>query len=274
MLAVLPAIAVAALAPVSVTMSSGPVTATLSASGAVSGTTISGATAIRVRISHGGLVAFDGPLVPCRFGCETRDPTGAHLAELRLADLDADGDPEVLVDRSDGFSPCCTLETAILHRNPLTGAYGELDRHWGAGYRLADLDGDGRAELVTSDLRFYQRFAPRLVGFQLPMKILQLRPPTLVDVTRVHPAAVRRHAASLRRLLRVTDAIADGRRPGNRILARAGLRPQLAAYAAEERLLGRRAVGDRRLAAEVARGRVSAAFRRALLRFLLRTGYR
>jgi hypothetical protein len=50
--------------------------------------------------------------------------------------------------------------------------------------------------------------------------------------------------------------------------------PQLAAYAAEERMLGRRAVGDRRVAAEVARGHVTARFRRALMGFLRRTGYR
>jgi len=71
-----------------------------------------------------------------------------------------------------------------------------------------------------------------------------------------------------------SDAIADGRRTGNRTIARAALRPQLAAYMADERLLGRRRVGDRRLAREVGRHRVSASFRRALLRFLSRAGYR
>ncbi len=50
--------------------------------------------------------------------------------------------------------------------------------------------------------------------------------------------------------------------------------PQLAAYSAEERMLGRRTVGDRRVSAEVARGHVSPGFRRELLRFLVRTGYR
>jgi hypothetical protein len=273
-LAAATAIAVAALAPVSVSASSGPVSATMSAMGAASGTTITGASGLRVAVARGGAVAFDGPLRPCRFGCEPGDPSGARFAELRLADLDGDGEPEVLVDRADGFTPCCTLETAILRRDPATGAYAELDRHWGERYRIADLDRDRHAELVTGDLRFYERFAPRIAGFQLPTKILQLRGATLVDVTRAHPAMVRRHTRSLSRLIRSTDAIADGRRPGSRALARAGLMPQLAAYAAEERLLRRRAVGDRRIAAEVARGRVTAGFRRSLLRFLTRTGYR
>src|SRR4051795_1032234 len=273
MLAALAPIAVAALAPVSVTATSGPVAATLTATGASGSTSITGATGIRVTIARNGAVAFAGPLRPCRFGCEPDDPTGARFAQIAVADLDGDGEPEVLVDRSDGFTPCCTLETAILRRNPATGTYAELDRHWGESYRVADLDHDRRAELVTADLRFYERFAPRIAGFQLPVKILQLRGPGLVDVTRAHPANVRRHAASLSRLIRATDAIADGRRPGNRTLAHAGLRPQLAAYAAEERLLGRRAVGDARIAREVAHRRVTAGFRRTLLRFLARMGY-
>jgi hypothetical protein len=273
-IAALSAAAVAALAPVSVTLSAGPVTATLTGIGAASGHTLSAATGIRVTIARGGAVAFNRPLRPCRYGCDPDDASGARVATLRVADLDGDGEPEVLVDRSDGFSPCCTLETAILRRDPSTGAYGEMGRRWGESYRIADLDGDRRAELITGDLRFYERFAPRLVGFQLPVRILALRGGALTDVTRSHPGRVLRHTRSLARLLRVTDAIADGRRPGDRDRARAALRPQLAAYAAEERLLGRRAVGDRRVEREVSRGRVTAAFRRALMGFLSSMGYR
>ena len=127
---------------------------------------------------------------------------------------------------------------------------------------------------MTGDLRFYQRFVPRVAGFQLPMKILRLSGPRLVDVTRAHRRLIRRHARSLSRLIRSTDAIADGRRSGNRTLARAGLMPQLAAYSAEERLLGRRAVGDRRVTSEVRAATSRPGFRRVLIRFLARTGYR
>jgi hypothetical protein len=274
LLATASAIGVAALAPVSVSASSGPVTATLTAIGAASENTITDATAIRLTITRGGAIAFNGPLRPCRFGCAPEDPSGGRFLELKAADLDGDGEAEVLVDRSDGFTPCCTLETAIMRRDPFSGRYTELDRHWGESYRVADLDGDRATELVTGDLRFYERFAPRIAGFQLPTKVLALQAGGLVDVTRRHPDVVRRDTRSLDRLMRSTDAIADGRRTGDRTIARAALRPQLAAYTAEERLLGRRAVGDRRLAREVHRHRVSTAFRRALLRFLSRTGYR
>src|SRR3954466_5829389 len=161
MLAAVAPIAVAALAPVSVSAMGGPVAATLTATGASSGTSITGATGIRVTIARNGEAALSGPLRASRFGCEPNDPTGARFAQIAVADLEGDGEPEVLVDRADGFTPCCTLETAILRRNPATGGYGELDRHWGESYRVAELDGDRRPELVTADLRFYQRFAPR-----------------------------------------------------------------------------------------------------------------
>ena len=274
MLAALSAIAVAALAPVTVTATAGPTTAAMTATGAGSEATITDATGIRISIQRAGVPIFDGPLRPCRFGCSPDDPTGAGFAGLSVRDLDGDGEPEVLVDRSDGFTPCCTSETAILRFDATTGAYTELDRHWGETYRVADIDADGHPELLTADLRFYERFVPRTFGFQLPIKILQLRGPALVDVTREHPARIRRHTQSLARLLHQTERIADGRASTDRVRARFSLRPQLAAYAAEERLLGRRAVGDKRLADEVRRGRVSPGFRRALLRFLARLGYR
>jgi hypothetical protein len=277
MIAALSAAAVAALAPVSVTVSAGPVTATLTGIGAASGHTLTAASSVRLTIARGGAVAFNRPLRPCRFGCEpgeSPDPTAARVAALRVTDLDGDGEVEVLVDRNDGFSPCCTLETAIVRRDASTGAYVELRQRWGDRYRIADLDGDRRPELISGDLRFYERFASRLVGFQLPVQVLALRGAGLVDVTGAHPGPVRRQVGRLARLLRQTAAIADGRRPGNRVLARAALRPQLAAYAADERMLGRRAVGDRRVAHEVARGRVTARFQSALMRFLSSMGYR
>jgi hypothetical protein len=272
-IAALPALA-AALASVSVTATSGPVTATLSGVGAASDNALTAASGVRLTIARRGAVAYHRPLRPCRFGCEPNDPSGARHAALRVADLDGDREPEVLVDRSDGFTPCCSLETAIMRRDRSTGAYTELDRRWGAGYRIADLDGDRRLELVTSDLRFYQRFAPRLVGFQLPVQVVALRGGRIVDVTRAHLGPVRRHARSLARLLRRTDALADGPRGRSRTFARAALRPQLAAYAAEQRLLGHRRAGDRRVAHEARRGRVSRSFRHRLMRFLSAMGYR
>src|SRR4051812_209894 len=150
-LATASAIAVAALAPVSVSASAGPVTATLTATGASSGTTITGATGIRVTIARQGAIAFAGPLRACRFGCEPDDPTGARFAQIAVADLDGDGEPGVLAARADGSPPCGTREPATLPRSRATGAYAELARHWGESYRIADLDGDRVPELVTAD---------------------------------------------------------------------------------------------------------------------------
>src|SRR5689334_10353576 len=130
----------------------------MTATGAASEATITDATAIRITIERAGVPVFARPLRPCRFGCAPDDPTGAGFAGLSVKDLDGDGEPEVLVDRSDGFTPCCTSETAILRLDPVAGTYTEVDRHWGETYRIADVDGDGRPEFLTADQRFYERF--------------------------------------------------------------------------------------------------------------------
>ena len=221
MLATASAIAVAALAPVSVSASAGPVTATMTAIGAASDTIITGATGMRITVARGGGTAFNGGLRPCRFGCEPNDPTGARFSELSLADLDGDGEAEVLVDRSDGFTPCCTSRrrsSGAIRRPARTAS---RNRH-GESYRVTDLDGDHHAELVTGDLRFYQRFAPRVAGFQLPMKILQLRGPRLVDVTTAHGSLIRRatRAASRASSARPTGSRTAGGAGAGRSLAR------------------------------------------------------
>jgi hypothetical protein len=268
-------LALAAAAPGSVTLTNGPVRATLSGDGSVSGTTLGSVSALTLRVERAGVVGFDGPLRRCRFGCSPTDPLGARFARLRVRDLDGDAEPEVAVERADGFNPCCSLEVAILRFDPATGTYREVDRQFGSTFGVTQLDGGGPAELVGEDLRFYGRFAPQVAGVFLPPQILHLLPVDgFGDVTARFPRRVARHARAIRRLLRQTEAIVDGRRRGNRDLARIGLRPMLAAYAADQRLLGHRSVGNRRLAANVARKRVSPAFRRHVLRFLRRHGYR
>jgi hypothetical protein len=267
-------LALAAAGPGAVTVTSGPVKATLTGDGSVSGTTLGSTSALTLRIERAGAVGFDGPLRRCRFGCSPTEPFGARFARLRVRDLDGDAEPEVVVERGDGFNPCCSLEVAILRLDRATGTYRELDRQFGSKFGVTQLDGGGPAELVGEDLRFYTRFAPSLAGVFLPPQILHLLPVDgFGDVTTRFPRRVTAHARAMRRLLRQTAAIVDRRRRGNRDLARIGLRPMLAAYAADQRLLGRRAVGNRRLAANVARKRVSPAFRRHVLRFLRRRGY-
>ena len=77
---------------------------------------------------------------PARGRLHLRRP-GKRDAPLQVVDLDADGEPEVLVDAYTGGAHCCAL-TEILRFDG--AAYAPAETTWGNfGYALKDLDGDG-----------------------------------------------------------------------------------------------------------------------------------
>ena len=77
-------------------------------------------------------------------------PIGDNPLELR--DLDGDGEPEAIVEAFTGGAHCCVI--AVAYR--WTGhKYAESDNNFAdPGYRLKDLNGDGRDEFVSADARF------------------------------------------------------------------------------------------------------------------------
>jgi hypothetical protein len=89
---------------------------------------------------------------------ERRADTNLLLADL--ADLDADGDADLLVHRTVGTLTGSRAETRIYANpgggaDPLSTPVGTLEQEAGvATAELEDLDGDGRAELVQSVLPF------------------------------------------------------------------------------------------------------------------------
>ena len=144
---------------------------------------------------------------------------------VAVRDLDGDGEPEILVDLWTGGAHCC-LWTRIYRWNGET--YTSVGTVWGdLDYRLEDL-GDGGLDLVTGDDRFayaYSSFA----ASSFPLRILRYRAGRLVDVTAAHRPLVARDATRqwsyYRAALRRHDQV-EG---------------VLAAWAADESLLGRRA---------------------------------
>jgi hypothetical protein len=250
----------------SVTASGGAVQATLSWEKADYGVK-----SPRLVVVRAGATLYDGSPVgdpdTCAAGCIFAG-TGAD-APLKVLDLGGDAEPEVLVDAFTGGAHCCVLSEILR----FTGsAYTRLETDWGSsGYKLEDLDGDGRPELNGSDFAFEDAFTSHAASFEPPL-VLAYDPAQksgFRDVTRRFPAVVRKNAK---------DALHDLRRARRQRAETLGI---VAAYAADLYLLGRgrelrpylqraRKRGDLRTIA----GRAPRSFDAALLKFLRKNGYR
>jgi Excalibur calcium-binding domain len=224
---------------------------------------------LRVRIHRGGLVVRD-ERVPrrCAHGCI---PAALWSDKaIRLRDLDADGEPEVVVDLFTGGANCC-LYTLVYGFAADEGSYVRAVKNFGSFYRPRDYDGDGTVEFLAGDYRFKYVFSCGACSTQ-PLTIWQWEDLALSDASRRFPAALHRDARRMYRLYRRA-------RPDPALVK--GILP---AYVANLCRIGRcrralRVVNHARRLGELdRRGRYDQppfgrAYVRALKRFLRRTGY-
>jgi len=215
----------------------------------------------RLRITRRGDVRLDAPVrAITRF---------ARPADLAVRDLDADGEPEVILDVYTGGAHCC-LRSLIYRYDPPRHRY-LLDVHdWGnVGYRIADLDRNGRPELRSGDDRFAYVFTS-FAGSVSPLRIWHFQHGRLLDVTRSFPGLVRADAAGAWRQYLS--------------LRRVDPRGALAAWMGDEYLLGRQDEGWRKVDAAYRRGELGPrarlagwpqgrAYLKALRAFLRKVGY-
>ncbi|HEU0023875.1 MAG TPA: hypothetical protein VFQ12_04570 [Thermoleophilaceae bacterium] len=227
-----------------------------------------------VKIERDGAVMVDRAV---RSGCSD-EPCGVVPAgraakddSVVLRDLDADREPEVIVDLFTGGAHCCTVSTIYSF---VEGAgYSRLRRNWrDAGYRLRDLKGDGKLEFRTGDARFGYLYSSYAESY-LPVRILRFSARRgLVDVSRSHRRWLR---ADARRALRLYRRVRD---------RAVNVRGILAAYAADLYRLGERRAARRTLFRALRRGDlekryeldfgpVGRAYIRRLDRFLRKSGY-
>jgi hypothetical protein len=224
---------------------------------------------LHLKITKGGLVAHDADAAPDCTGCI---PAGAvDVRSIRVVDLDRSGTAEVLVDLYTNGAHCCFL-TDVYEFNPATGKYGRARHIWGnATYRLIGRGTPRPVELWTYDDSFAYEFAAYAFSV-LPIQIWQYRSGRFVDDTRRHPSAVGADARRVRKLYeRARRAPAAERE----------VRGILAAYVADEALLGRPQVGFTLVERARRRGELAGpgpwprgkSFAPALRRFLRRHGY-
>jgi hypothetical protein len=193
----------------------------------------------RLSLVRSGRLLFSSLL-----GCGGCQPAGAEAehprASIHFARLRAGKEPEALLDLYTGGAHCCFLTDVLVTGGPGTRIIKEL---WGdPGYSLADLDHDGVSEFVTADDRFAYAFTD-YADSALPIKIVRLEGASLVDVTRSYPRQVAADAASL-----------WGAYLGDRAGAYPDVRGVLAAWAADEALLGRWPAASSALDLALARG--------------------
>lgn len=108
---------------------------------------------------------------------------------LTVRDVDADGQPEVILDAYWGGAHCCFL-SAVLRWDAAAANYRPATQVWGNFTpRRRDDDGDGRVEWVGRDDRFAYAFGS-YAGSVPPVRVWRLVNGRFADVTRT----VRRYA--------------------------------------------------------------------------------
>jgi hypothetical protein len=191
---------------------------------------------------------------------------------LKVRDLDADGEPEVLLDLNWDGAHCC-FWTRLYHYDSTRGSYRVTVMFWGEAAALPtlrDLNGDPTLEFVSADDDFMGVFTYN-ANSSLPLRIWSYRQGRFSDHTRSFPAQLRADSAKL--AARVHTNAPDGRGAG-------------AAWAAEQVLLGRTAAARAQMNVWAAQGLfdgdpnsysdlqpVKSAYVNAVWRFLAKHGY-
>jgi hypothetical protein len=181
-------------------------------------------TDLRLSLLRSGQLVFSR-LLNCT-GCSPAGSLAPHpQRSVRFEPLQAGGGPVVLLDLYTGGAHCCFSSDLLL---PGRSDVRMIQETWGdPGYRLEDLGNDRALELVTADDGFAYAFTD-FADSSFPIKILKLEHASLVNVTRSYPKQVEADAATL------WASYLKKRTSQNR-----DVRGVLAAWAADEALLGR-----------------------------------
>ncbi len=221
---------------------------------------------VRLAIVRDGKTLFDAPVRAAFCGTECWPDIWPGHGFLRVADIEANGSPDVVLDLYSGGAHCCSI-VEIYRFDAATGAFRIVQHNfWDPGASLERIG--GAYEFVSADDHFAYSFAAFAFS-GLPVAVWRFEAGRFVDVTRRFPGLIAADAK------RQWGAYVENRAQGYGL----GF---IAAWAADEDLLGRGAQVAATLAAqERAVGLRSAggygpsgeAFIAALQRFLAKYGY-
>jgi hypothetical protein len=224
---------------------------------------------LHLSIVRNSVTLLDAPIAPpCAEYCDAEPDGYGKRRSVFVRDVDGDAEPEVIVNIWTGGAHCCTW-AYVFRYAPERSTYLLKKHNFGDfGYRLVDANQDGRPEFVGGDFRFayvFTDFADSL----FPIRAWRYEDADFADVTRSFPQLVRRDARGLLTYYRRNRRHRDSR----------GV---LAAYAADQSLLGRREAGFRFVRTALKRSDVQKngchaacgrRYLRKLRRFLTRHGY-
>jgi len=225
---------------------------------------------LRLTIARGGTVVYDQPVVSkfCAKLCWPGPAVAAKRPAVQVVDLEHTGDPDVVLNLFSGGAHCCTV-IQIFSFNAAASSYSQTERVFGdPDARIVDLSHDGRFEFLTADDSFAYRFTD-FAASGLPIEIVTFAGGHFTDVTRNYPGLVAKDAAFW---LKAFKSQARQGYPDS-----VGV---IAAWAADEDLLGHSKQVSRYLRAQAAAGHLNAGdgaggakFVANLQKFLRRHGY-
>ncbi|MGN6870330.1 MAG: hypothetical protein ACTHMY_18225 [Solirubrobacteraceae bacterium] len=224
---------------------------------------------LHLTIARGGATVYDQPVVAkfCGKLCWPGPLIGGRPA-VHVVDLEGTGDPDVVLDLYSGGAHCCTVEQ-VFSFNPASATYVKTEQVFGdPDAKIVDLGHNGHFEFLTADDSFAYEFTD-FAASGLPIEILTFANGHFTDVTRNYPQLVAKDAALW---LRAFKAQAKQHYPDS-----VGV---IAAWAADEDLLGHIKLVTRYLHQQAAAGHLNAPFAAGgtkfvakLQKFLRRRGY-
>ena len=157
---------------------------------------------LRVTIDRGGALLIDTAVEDLCDGCGgwPADMGSKEITSVNVVDLDADGEPEVLVDLYSGGANCCWYSVSWRFDEVQNKyIYKLLRPGLSFPYTLKDLNGDGSPEFKTVDYRFAYKYGSN-ADTPRPLRIFQWDGGKLVDVTISFPGLAAKDAAEMYKL--------------------------------------------------------------------------
>ncbi len=133
-----------------------------------------------ISISRSSVKLVDRAVRLCGF-CEAWPLVEHH--SLRIRDLEADGEPEVILRLYSGGAHCCFYDR-VFQYDSLANSYTPTTKNWGdAGARMKDFQKDGVVEFRSADKRFFYRFTAFAFS-RAPIQIWNFEAGRFENVTR------------------------------------------------------------------------------------------